>query len=89
MTKTTKSNFSKSADAGATRVDLDIIRENDLAIEDPGGNQRTPIREMPYRTHEYFQKQFLPENRAASKPRDHAGIPAIKTVPISDTDERS
>jgi len=86
---TVKSDFAKTEDAAKTRVDLDVIAESDLATEDPAGNQRspTPIREMPYREHEYFQTQFQPENRAASKPRDHAGVPTIQTVKINDADE--
>ncbi|HYT24102.1 MAG TPA: hypothetical protein VEW05_28165 [Candidatus Polarisedimenticolia bacterium] len=78
------SNTSPSRDAQATRFELDPLYESDLSPLDPVGNQRLPQRPFPYRTASYFQGQFLKENCAASKPRDHEGVPGVTEVSVFD-----
>jgi len=86
---TVKSDFVKSADAAATRVELDTLTESDYTTEDPAGNQREPLNKFAYREFEYFMGPCQKENREASKPRDHEGVPQVQEVELSDADERS
>ncbi len=85
----TKSDFVKSADAAATRVDLDPLAESDFSTQDPAGNQREPLNKFAYREFEYFMGPCQKENREASKPRDHEGVPQVQEVKLSDADEHS
>ena len=85
--KTVKSGFVESADAAATRVDLDTLAESDYSTQDPAGNQREPLNKFAYRTFEYFMGPCQRENREASKPRDHEGVPQVQEV--KEKDERS
>jgi len=84
---TVKSDFVKSADAAATRVDLDPLVESDFSTQDPEGNQREPLNKFAYREFEYFMGPCQKENREASKPRDHAGVPQVQEV--KEKDERT
>ena len=86
----TKSDFVKSADAAATRVDLDPLAESDFSTQDPAGNQRAPLNEMRVCEYEGFADgSWLRANREASKARDHQGVPQVQEVKLSDADERS
>lgn len=65
------------------------VFESDFTPVDPLGNQRLPLNPMPYREQSYYQGRCQAEDRAASQPRDHAGVPGVTEVLVTDKDERA